>query len=228
MPAITEIARAKVNLTLKVRGRRPDGYHELESLVVFATDLGDVVRFIPGEEIGCSVRGPFAAAIEGDNLIDRALARLAEQAPQLKLGEVTLEKTLPVAAGIGGGSADAAALLRAVRFANGSLSAGVDWAGNRGLARRGRAGLLPEPAGVRDGCRREGCARPRSAPPQRGAGQSADAGAAGQDAQGLRPPERAGGCCDQRAQAAARPIPACTRARRLHGRRGQRPDARCH
>lgn len=128
MPAITEIARAKVNLTLKVRGRRPDGYHELESLVVFATDLGDVVRFIPGEEIGCSVRGPFAAAIEGGNLIDRALARLAEQAPQLKLGEVTLEKTLPVAAGIGGGSADAAALLRAVRFANGSLSAGVDWA----------------------------------------------------------------------------------------------------
>jgi len=74
------------------------------------------------------VRGPFAAAIGGDNLIDRALARLAEQAPQLKLGEVTLEKTLPIAAGIGGGSADAAALLRAVRFANGSLSAGVDWA----------------------------------------------------------------------------------------------------
>jgi 4-diphosphocytidyl-2-C-methyl-D-erythritol kinase len=129
MPAITEIARAKVNLTLKVRGRRPDGYHELESLVVFATDLGDVVRFVPGDEPGCSVRGPFAGAIEGDNLIDRTLMRLADVAPQLKLGEVTLEKCLPVAAGIGGGSADAAALLRAVRFANGSLSAGVDWAG---------------------------------------------------------------------------------------------------
>ncbi len=129
MPAITEIARAKVNLTLKVRGRRPDGYHELASLVVFAADLGDIVRFVPGEETGCSVRGPFAAAIEGDNLIETALERLAGEAPGLTLGEVTLEKCLPVAAGIGGGSADAAALLRAVRFANGSLSAGVDWAG---------------------------------------------------------------------------------------------------
>jgi len=129
MPAITEVARAKINLTLKVRGRRPDGYHELESLVVFATDLGDVVRLVPGEETGCIVRGPFAASIEGDNLVETALLRLAERAPQLRLGEVTLEKCLPVAAGIGGGSADAAALLRAVRFANGSLSASVDWAG---------------------------------------------------------------------------------------------------
>jgi 4-diphosphocytidyl-2-C-methyl-D-erythritol kinase len=129
MPAITEIARAKVNLTLKVRGRRPDGYHEIESLVVFATDLGDIVRLVPGGETGLSVRGPFAAAIEGDNLVDKALLRVAEVAPNLRLGEVTLEKTLPVAAGIGGGSADAAALLRALRFANGSLSTGVDWAG---------------------------------------------------------------------------------------------------
>ena len=129
MPAITEIARAKINLTLKVRGRRPDGYHELESLIAFATDLGDVVRLVPGEETGCSVRGPFAGAIEGENLIETALMRLAERAPGLTLGEVTLEKCLPVAAGIGGGSADAAALLRVVRFANGTLSAGVDWAG---------------------------------------------------------------------------------------------------
>lgn len=129
MPAITEIARAKVNLTLKVRGRRPDGYHELESLVAFASDLGDIVRLVPGEATGCSVQGPFAAAIEGGNLIDTALQRLAERVPQLKLGEVTLEKCLPIAAGIGGGSADAAALLRAVRFANGSLSTGVDWVG---------------------------------------------------------------------------------------------------
>jgi 4-diphosphocytidyl-2-C-methyl-D-erythritol kinase len=129
MPAITEIARPKVNLTLKVRGRRPDGYHDLESLIVFATDLGDVVRLVPGRELGCSVRGPFAGAIEGENLIETALTRLAERAPGLTLGEVTLEKCLPVAAGIGGGSADAAALLRVVRFANGSLSAGVDWAG---------------------------------------------------------------------------------------------------
>ncbi len=129
MPAITEIARAKVNLTLKVRGRRPDGYHELESLVVFAADLGDIVRLVPGEETGCSVRGPFASSIEGDNLIETTLQRLAERAPELTLGEVTLEKCLPVAAGIGGGSADAAALLRTVRFANGSQSLSIDWAG---------------------------------------------------------------------------------------------------
>ena len=129
MPAITEIARAKVNLTLKVLGRRPDGYHHIESLIAFATDLGDVVRLVPGEATSVCVSGPFAAAIAGDNLIETALARLAGAAPRLMLGEVMLEKCLPVAAGIGGGSADAAALLRAVRFANGPLAAGVDWAG---------------------------------------------------------------------------------------------------
>src|SRR5262249_25026610 len=125
MPAITEIARAKVNLTLKVRGRRPDGYHELESLVVFASDLGDIVRLVPGEDAGLSVHGLFAAAIEGDNLIDKTLLRVAEVAPNLRLGEVTLEKTLPIAAGIGGGSADAAAAPPPFGFAHGFPSAAV-------------------------------------------------------------------------------------------------------
>jgi 4-diphosphocytidyl-2-C-methyl-D-erythritol kinase len=126
MTAITESAWAKVNLTLRVRGRRSDGYHELESLITFA-DVGDRVRFEPGAAVGVRAIGPFAAAISGPNLIDTALARLAEAEPRLVLGSVTLEKLLPVAAGIGGGSADAAALLRAVRRANPAFAGAVDW-----------------------------------------------------------------------------------------------------
>ncbi len=127
MPAITERAAAKINLTLKVRGRRPDGYHELESLVAFAADVGDVVHLVPGDAAGVRVSGPFAGAIVGTNLIETALARLAAAEPRLMLGAVALEKRLPVAAGIGGGSADAAALLRAVARANPGLAAAVDW-----------------------------------------------------------------------------------------------------
>ncbi len=129
MPVITELAPAKVNLTLKVRGRRCDGYHDLESLITFASDVGDIVRLAPGEATGLRVGGPFAAAIAGDNLIETALTRLAAAEPRLVLGGVTLEKRLPVAAGLGGGSADAAALLRAVRRANPQLGATVDWTG---------------------------------------------------------------------------------------------------
>jgi len=129
MPVITEFAPAKVNLTLQVRGKRADGYHDLESLITFAADLGDVLRFTPGEAGGLRVCGPFAAAIAGENLVETALARLAAAGPRLVLGSVVLEKRLPVAAGIGGGSADAAAVLRAVRRANPGLAANVDWAG---------------------------------------------------------------------------------------------------
>lgn len=128
MPVIAELARAKINLTLKVRGRRPDGYHEIESLIVFA-DVSDAVRLAPGERTGLHVSGPFAAAIAGPNLVETALARLAEAEPRLVLGSVALEKRLPVAAGIGGGSADAAAVLRAVRRANSALADAVDWGG---------------------------------------------------------------------------------------------------
>lgn len=127
MSAITEIARPKVNLTLKVSGRRPDGYHEIESLIAFGAGLGDVVRLVPGSKSSLLVSGPFAAAINGDNLISTALACLAEAEPQLVLGSVVLEKHLPAAAGIGGGSADAAAVLRAVRRANPALAEALDW-----------------------------------------------------------------------------------------------------
>jgi 4-diphosphocytidyl-2-C-methyl-D-erythritol kinase len=131
MPEFTEIARAKVNLTLEVLGRRPDGYHELASLVAFA-DVGDIVTLDSdacelGTGYAVTVSGPFALALVGENLIAATLRRLAQAHPALRLGAVHLDKRLPVAAGIGGGSADAAAVLRAVRRANPQIAADVPW-----------------------------------------------------------------------------------------------------
>ena len=126
MTVFVELAPAKVNLTLRVLGRRHDGYHELQSLVAFA-DVGDVVTLAIDRPVAISMRGPFAAAIDGGNILDRALALLAAESPQLLLGAVTLEKRLPVAAGLGGGSADAGALLRAIRRANPQVSRDVQW-----------------------------------------------------------------------------------------------------
>jgi 4-diphosphocytidyl-2-C-methyl-D-erythritol kinase len=123
---VRELAHAKVNLTLKVRGRRADGYHELESLVTFA-GLHDVVTLGPDVGGRIAVSGPFAQYISGENLLVRALALLREADPALRLGSVRLEKNLPVAAGLGGGSADAAALLRAVQRANPERAADVPW-----------------------------------------------------------------------------------------------------
>lgn len=131
MTSIREFAPAKINLSLEIAGRRGDGFHELASLVAFA-DVGDVVVLDTEGPPGVSVSGPFAGHLDGANILATALAMVAERAPQLSLGSVTLEKHLPVAAGIGGGSADAGALLRAVRRANGSVSDSVDW---HGLAR---------------------------------------------------------------------------------------------
>lgn len=128
---IREFAPAKINLTLEIAGRRSDGFHELASLVAFAS-AGDFVTLDPDGARGLSVTGPFADRLAGANILDRALALLGPLAPTLRLGAVQLEKNLPVAAGVGGGSADAGALLRAVRQANEALSADVDW---HGLAR---------------------------------------------------------------------------------------------
>ena len=124
--SIRELARAKVNLTLAVRGRRGDGYHELVSLVTFA-DIHDEVTLHADAGSALGVSGPFARSIEGENLLGRTLALLREVDPCLRLGSVQLVKNLPVAAGLGGGSADAAALLRAVRRANEGRAAGVPW-----------------------------------------------------------------------------------------------------
>jgi len=110
---LTDRAPAKINLTLHVVGRRPDGYHELESLVAFSR-TGDRLALAPGEALQLQVSGPTAQAA-GDpekNLVIRAARHLAERVPNLRTGAFTLAKTLPVAAGIGGGSSDAAAALR--------------------------------------------------------------------------------------------------------------------
>ncbi len=124
--SIREIARAKINLTLEVLGRRADGYHELRSLVTFA-GIHDVVTLEPGSAANVAVTGPFAQDIGGENLLVRALSVLRDVVPQLMLGAVRLHKNIPVAAGLGGGSADAAALLRAVRRANPERATATDW-----------------------------------------------------------------------------------------------------
>jgi 4-diphosphocytidyl-2-C-methyl-D-erythritol kinase len=109
----TETARAKINLTLRIAGRRADGYHELESLVVFA-DLADTLTLEPAGHIGVDVTGPFADAVgaASDNLILKAFNAVAALVPGLKGGRFHLDKHIPVAGGVGGGSADAAAALR--------------------------------------------------------------------------------------------------------------------
>lgn len=117
---LTETAPAKINLTLRVLGRRADGYHELESLVAFA-DVADTLTLQPGDTLALDVSGPFAAASGGvsDNLVLKATAALRQRVGGLKAGHFQLEKNIPVAAGIGGGSADAAAALRLLARANG-------------------------------------------------------------------------------------------------------------
>jgi 4-diphosphocytidyl-2-C-methyl-D-erythritol kinase len=118
--ALTEDGRAKVNLTLRVVGRRVDGYHDLESVVAFA-DCADRLWLEPGPELKLETTGPLAQACgeTSDNLVLKAARLLADRVPDLKLGAFTLDKVLPVAAGIGGGSADAAAGLRLLARLNG-------------------------------------------------------------------------------------------------------------
>lgn len=103
-----EIGYAKINLALHVRARRADGYHRIETIFAFCEE-GDVLTAVPGEGLSLDVTGPFAGALadEPDNLVLRAARALG--ADNLAF---TLDKRLPVAAGLGGGSADAAAALR--------------------------------------------------------------------------------------------------------------------
>ena len=114
-----EKAPAKVNLTLRVLGRRADGLHEIESLVAFA-NVADALTLTPGDALALSVAGPTAAAAGdvAENLVLKAARALAERVEALKLGRFALSKRLPVAAGLGGGSADAAAALRLLARAN--------------------------------------------------------------------------------------------------------------
>ncbi len=116
MPAalhpVTELARAKVNLTLHVTGRRPDGYHLLDSLVVFP-ELGDLIEVEAASGLSLTIDGPFAQDLGtgADNLVLQAAELIR---PNGAGAAIHLTKSLPVASGIGGGSADAAATLRAL------------------------------------------------------------------------------------------------------------------
>ncbi|MFL6803748.1 MAG: 4-(cytidine 5'-diphospho)-2-C-methyl-D-erythritol kinase [Xanthobacteraceae bacterium] len=117
--SLVEHAPAKINLTLRVLGRRADGYHDIESLVVFAR-TGDRLTFAPGGALQLELCGPYGAATGalGDNLVLKAARALAASVEGLGLGRFVLDKQLPVAAGLGGGSADAAAALRLLARAN--------------------------------------------------------------------------------------------------------------
>ncbi len=120
MQVLSEEGRAKVNLTLRVNGRRSDGYHELESVVAFA-DCADRLTLTPGADLHLQMSGPLAQACgeTSDNLVLKAARLLGERVPGMKAGSFALDKVLPVAAGIGGGSADAAAALRLLARLNG-------------------------------------------------------------------------------------------------------------
>lgn len=117
---LAEHAAAKINLTLRIVGRRPDGYHELVSLVAFA-GVGDALSLGTGAALSLRIGGPFSAGLAAadDNLVLRAARELATRVDGLALGSFSLTKRLPVASGIGGGSADAAAALRLLARANG-------------------------------------------------------------------------------------------------------------
>jgi 4-diphosphocytidyl-2-C-methyl-D-erythritol kinase len=122
--SLVDAAFAKINLTLRVIGRRQGGdkagYHEIEGLVAFA-DLADTLTFQPGVTIGLDVSGPFAGASgpPANNLVLKSAAALGRRVDGLKVGHFQLEKNIPAAAGLGGGSADAAAALRLLSRANG-------------------------------------------------------------------------------------------------------------
>lgn len=109
---LVDTAYAKINLALHVRARRPDGYHELETIFAFAAD-GDLLTAEPADDLSLAVDGPFAAGLGGhDDLVLRAARALRDATGTNWGARIHLTKCLPVAAGIGGGSADAAAALR--------------------------------------------------------------------------------------------------------------------
>ncbi len=116
---LAESAPAKINLTLRVYGARSDGYHDIQSLVAFA-DLCDRLTLAPGKALSLAVRGPFAKAAGKPtaNSVLKAARLLASEIENLTLGAFALTKNIPAAAGLGGGSADAAAALRLLARVN--------------------------------------------------------------------------------------------------------------
>jgi len=127
---LTETAHAKLNLALHVRARRPDGYHELESLFAFCAD-GDGLRGAAREDgaLSLAIEGPFAEDLDAgeDNLVLRAARALQAASAAGQGADLILDKRLPIAAGIGGGSADAAATLRLLVRLWGIRPASIDF-----------------------------------------------------------------------------------------------------
>jgi 4-diphosphocytidyl-2-C-methyl-D-erythritol kinase len=119
MSRLQTLAPAKINLTLCVLARRSDGYHDLSSLVAFA-DVGDALALETGSGLDLVVSGAMAAGVGAtdDNLVLKAAHAMQARVEGLKLGRFVLEKRLPAGAGLGGGSADAAAALRLIAQAN--------------------------------------------------------------------------------------------------------------
>ena len=115
--AVAIHAPAKINLYLHIVGRRADGYHELDSLVGF-TDHGDLIQVRHHERLYFQIKGPFGCSLQAndDNLIVRAARALVKETSYAGGAHITLKKNVPVASGIGGGSADAAATLKALNL----------------------------------------------------------------------------------------------------------------
>ena len=128
MDRLTEQAKAKINLCLRVLGRRDDGYHQIESLVAFA-DVADRLTLEPADAVSLDVEGAFADRLEGRNIVARAAEYYGISHPDRRAGAFRLEKRLPVAGGIGGGSADAAAALRLLGRLNGDEGMREDYSG---------------------------------------------------------------------------------------------------
>jgi 4-diphosphocytidyl-2-C-methyl-D-erythritol kinase len=130
--SLVDAAFAKINLTLRIVGRRADGYHELESVVAFA-DVGDMLWLQTGASLALEIDGPYAqtCGAPADNLVLKAAAALSAQVAGLRLGRFTLTKNLPVASGMGGGSADAAAALRLLVHGNRQIFSCVDFSDAR-------------------------------------------------------------------------------------------------
>jgi 4-diphosphocytidyl-2-C-methyl-D-erythritol kinase len=111
---VTSFAPAKLNLTLHVGAPQPDGYHPIWSLIAFAAEIGDRVSVVADDDLSLAIDGPFGSPLGGDpdNLVLRAARLLAEEGGVCAAAAITLDKRLPIASGIGGGSTDAAAALR--------------------------------------------------------------------------------------------------------------------
>lgn len=112
--SLTFQAPAKINLFLHVNGRREDGYHRLDSLTVFARDAADTLVFTEQDRFSFAISGPFSAGLENGNLVVKAVRLMEEATGKTLTYSIHLTKNIPAGAGLGGGSSDAATVVKAV------------------------------------------------------------------------------------------------------------------